>query len=455
VNEVRRKTVLGTLFHAPEIGSIEVLEDTLIGIDGAGRITSVLKADDQLYSAVLGDAKAGGSLVRLPTGCFLLPGFVDLHIHAPQYPQLGSALHVPLEVWLQTHTFPLEARYADLAFAKRAYSALVGDLLALGTTTALFFATIHQEATRLLVDICLASGLRALVGKVAMDDPASCPDYYRDASADAAIEGTTALIEYVRGHTANGDGLVLPAITPRFIPSCTDPLLEGLGELAQRWDCHIQTHCSESDWEHGAVLARCGRSDTESLDGFGLMTRRTVLAHSNLVSDGDMDLIGARGAGIAHCPLSNAYFSNAVFPLRRAIEKGLHIGLGTDISGGPSASLLENCRMAIAASRMLEDGVDARAAPEERGRSESRIDWKTAFHLATAGGAKALDLPIGRFEPGCYFDAIAVDAEAAEGTIRLFDDDLEAVLQKIIYTASRANIADVWVAGRRVAGTAQ
>jgi guanine deaminase len=99
--------------------------------------------------------------------------------------------------------------------------------------------------------------------------------------------------------------------------------------------------------------------------------------------------------------------------------------------------------------------VDARTSPEQRGTPDSRIDWKTAFHLATAGGAKALDLPVGRFEPGCYFDAIAIDTETAEGTIRLFDDDLEAILQKIIYTASRQNIADVWVAGRRVAGAAQ
>lgn len=455
VKDVRHKTILGTLFHAPAIGSIDILEDALIEVDDAGRIASVVKVADPRHPAALREADVAGCLVRLPKGHFLLPGFVDLHIHAPQYPQLGTALHVPLEVWLQTYTFPLEARYADLAFAERAYAALVGDLLALGTTTALFFGTIHQEATRLLVDTCLAGGMRALVGKVAMDNPASCPDYYRDPSAKAAIEATTAFIDYVRGHAANRHGLVLPAITPRFIPACTDPLLEGLGALAQSCGCHVQTHCSESDWEHGAVVARYGRSDAESLDGFGLMTRRTVLAHANLVSDGDMDLIGARGAGIAHCPLSNAYFSNAVFPLRMAIEKGLHVGLGTDISGGPSASLLDNCRMAVAASRLLDDGVDGRLPADRRGRAGSRIDWKTAFHLATAGGAKALDLPVGRFEPGCHFDAIAVDVEGAEGTIRLFDDDLEAVLQKIIHTASRANIANVWVAGRRVAGAAQ
>ena len=457
LGDVHDKTVLGTFFHAPAIGAIEILADTLVAVDGAGRIASVIEPDDSRFAATLAEAEATESLVRLPNGHFLIPGLVDLHIHAPQYPQLGTALDVPLEVWLQTHTFPLEARYADLAFAGRAYAALVGDLLALGTTTAMFFATIHQEATRLLADICLEQGMRAAIGKVAMDDPESCPDYYRDPSAGAAIEGTAAFIDYLRGHAANRDRRVLPAITPRFIPSCSDALLAGLGELARDSGCHVQTHCSESDWEHGAVLSRYGRSDAESIDRFGLMTRHTVLAHGNLVSDGDMDLIGARRAGIAHCPLSNAYFSNAVFPLRRALDKRLHVGLGTDIAGGPSASLLDACRMAVAASRLLADGVDAGVPPAARGRAGSAIDWRTAFHLATAGGGQALDLPVGTFRAGQHFDAIAIDPSHPQGTIRVFPelDDHETVLQKIIYGASRANIADVWVGGRRVAGAAQ
>jgi guanine deaminase len=453
--DARRKTVRGTFFHAPVIGTIEVLADALIGVDGAGSIASVCTADDPRHAVVLAEADAAGSLLRLPSGHVAIPGLVDLHIHAPQYPQLGTALDVPLEVWLQERTFPLEARYADLSFAEPAYAALVGDLLALGTTTAVLFATIHQDATRLLADICLEQGLRAVIGKVAMDHPEACPDYYRDASAEAALAATTSFIDYVRGHAANRDGLVLPAITPRFIPSCTDGLLAGLGALAREAQCHVQTHCSESDWEHGAVLSRYGRSDAESLDRFGLMRRHTVLAHGNFVSDGDMDLIGARGAGIAHCPLSNIYFSNAVFPLRRALEKRLHVGLGTDISGGPSASLLDACRTAVAASRLLADGVDARLPPSGRGRSGAAIDWRTAFHLATAGGGEALDLPVGTFAPGQQFDAVSIDTGHPQGTIRVFSiDDNETVLQKIIYGASRANLADVWVGGRRVAGAA-
>jgi cytosine/adenosine deaminase-related metal-dependent hydrolase len=105
VNDVRHKTLLGTLFHAPTIGSIDAIQNALIGIDGAGRIASVLRADDPRYTVALGEAEAERRLLKLRTGCFLLPGFVDLHVHAP-HPQLGKALHVPLEVWLQ-HTFPL------------------------------------------------------------------------------------------------------------------------------------------------------------------------------------------------------------------------------------------------------------------------------------------------------------------------------------------------------------
>jgi guanine deaminase len=456
LDHLRSKTVAGTFFHAPVRGSVEVLADALVMVDAAGVIEAVLRADDGGHDAARREAERSGSLIALPAETFVLPGFVDLHIHAPQYPQLGTALHVPLEVWLQENTFPLEARYADLAFAERAYSSLVSDLLALGTTTAVMFASIHGPATRRLVDLCLDGGLRAVIGKTAMDDPRGCPDFYRDASPEAAIEGSEALIDYVRSHPANRAGDVLPAVIPRFIPACTDAALEGLGRLAQACGCHVQTHCSESDWEHGAVLARYGRSDAKALDGFGLLTRRTVLAHGNLIPDEDMDLIRTRGSGVAHCPLSNVYFSNAVFPLRQALQKGLRVGLGTDIAGGPSASLMENIRMTVHASRMLEEGVDPALPPERRGRRESRVDWKTAFHLATAGGADVLDIPVGTFRPGMKFDAIAIDTALPDGTMRRLDgdEDREVTLQRILYTASKRNIADVWVGGRRVAGSA-
>ncbi|WP_176085703.1 guanine deaminase [Martelella sp. HB161492] len=447
--------ILADGFHAPVAGAVDVLDKVLIAIDGKGVITAVTRPDAPDYAARLAAAEASARLERLGDGQYLLPGFVDCHVHAPQYPQLGNALDVPLEVWLKTYTFPLEARYADLDFARTAYRLLVDDLIAGGTTTALYFATLHAEATELLADLCIGKGQRALIGKVAMDNAESCPDFYRDASPEAAIAGTRRLIDYIRNHPENRENRVLPVVTPRFVPACSDAALEGLGKLAAECDCHVQTHCSESDWEHGYVLERHGVSDTESLDRFGLLTRKTMLAHSNLMSPADMDRVKARGAAVAHCPLSNAYFAGAVFPLRRALEKGVHVGLGTDISGGPSAFMLENARAAVMASRMLETGVDPDVSPEKRASgAPARIDFRHAFHIATAGGAEALDLPVGRFEPGCHFDAVVVDTRARQGTIRLFDglDVAEGILQKIVYTAGRANIARVFVDGRLVHG---
>ena len=448
MTDVRGHMVLGSFLHAPTPERIKELENVAVEIGADGRIAAIHAAD----SDVVGAAEADGRLQRMPADCWLIPGLVDCHVHAPQYPQLGLALDEPLERWLQRYTFPLESRYADLTFARTAYSALIDDLLGGGTTTALYFATAHVPATQLLADLCLERGQRALIGKVAMDGP-DCPDFYRDADEEAAVSGTRAVIDYIRAHPANGEALVHPVVTPRFIPACTDAALEGLGALAKETGCHVQTHASESDWAHGHVLDRHGCSDSESLDRFGLIGRRTILAHANFVSDDDLALLSTRGAGIAHCPLSNAYFADAVFPLRRAMERGVHVGLGTDISGGHSASMFDAARLSLMAARMLDSGVDPALPPEQRGKRGSRIDLAAAFHLATAGGGIALDLPIGRFEPGCHFDALAIDCAAPTGGIRLFGTrDPQEVAAKILLGATRANIARVWVGGRAVSG---
>ncbi len=440
----------GTFLHAPQRGRLECLKDALIVVAADGAISAVHDGESAAASAEAERLAQGGNLVTLGPQHYVLPGMVDLHVHAPQWPQLGEALDLPLEQWLQKFTFPLEARYADTAFAARIYESLVANLLANGTTTAMYFATLHLEATKALADICLRRSQRALIGRVAMDNPDQCPDFYRDPSAEVAERETREFISYVQG-LPGGRGLIHPVITPRFIPSCTDELLVRLGRVAQETGCHVQTHCSESDWQHQYVLQRCGRTDTAALDSFGLLSRRTVLAHGNFVDDADAAVICERGAGIAHCPLSNVYFSDAVFPLRRMLDAGVHVGLGTDIAGGASASLLENARQAVISSRMLEAGVDPWQDRARRRRPDSRIDAVTAFWLATTGGGVALDLPVGVFAPGYQFDACVLDAAAPHSNLQIAGDDSpETVLQKIIYAAARANISQVWVANRQV-----
>jgi guanine deaminase len=444
------QTVLGTLIHAPRRGAVEIIDAALVAIGDDGMILAVRRPGNAAYEAARHAARDGGTLRELKPGQYLLPGLVDLHLHAPQWPQLGKALDLPLERWLFDYTFPLEARFADIAFTQAVYASMVDTLLAYGTTTAMYFGTVHLEATLRLADICLAKGQRALVGRVAMDHPEHTPDFYRDASAQTGVDETRALITSIRAMPGN-DGRVLPVITPRFIPACTDTMLEGLGRLAAETGCHVQTHCSESDWEHAHVRERMGMSDAQSLERFGLLTRRTVLAHGIMLDREDLSRIGKAGAAIAHCPLSNFYFGNAVLPLNEALAQGVRVGLGSDVAGGPSPFLLEACRSAITASRALEDGVDPARPPKSRGRPNARIDFRDAFWLATAGGGEALDLPVGRFEPGYQFDALVIDTAVPDTALRLWPDDTgDDVLQKIIYGATPANIREVWVAGRQV-----
>ena len=442
--------VVGTGYHAPTPDALEVLDDVAIVVDHDGTITGVHpRASDDARTAI----ELAVDVVRLDQGQRMLPGLVDLHVHAPQWPQLGTGLDLPLERWLFEYTFPLEARYADAAFAESVYAHLVPTLVAHGTTTSVYYSSVHERATEVLAEQCLLAGQRAFVGRVAMDHPEGTPEWYRDATVAAGVDASARSIEAVRRLAASaGSTLVQPIVTPRFIPACTDELLFGLGELAAATGVGVQTHCSESDWEHGYVLDRCGVSDTEALAGFGLVRPHTVLAHGDHLGDDDLDTIASIGAGVAHCPLSNAYFANAVFPVRRALERGVHVGLGTDIAGGAHPGLLPQCAMAVTASRMLDDGVDAREDAAVRGVAGSRIDTVTAFHLATAGGGDALGLPVGRFAEGQQFDAIVVDVDAARDGLRRWDgiDDEPRLFEKIVRLASAADIVTVWIAGRRV-----
>ncbi|MEM9463753.1 MAG: amidohydrolase family protein [Actinomycetota bacterium] len=377
----------------------------------------------------------------------LVPGFVDLHVHAPQWQQNGTALDLPLDEWLFTYTFPLEARFADRMVAEAVYPDLVSTLLAHGTTTAVYFASIHEEATAVLAQTCRSLGQRAFVGRVAMDHPEGTPDFYRDRDADAGLAASRRSIADVE--TADGGrGLVRPILTPRFAPACTDPMLRGLGDLAAETGVLVQTHCSESDWHHAYAVERFGVSDTAALDRFGLLRDHTILAHSNHVGPADIDLIAERGAAVAHCPISNAYFANAVLPVPEILRAGARIGLGTDIGAGVRPGVFQQIHDAVTFSRVRRDGVDARRDASDRGVPGAAIDTITGFWLATTGGADALGLPVGLLEPGRRFDAVLFDTAAPGGAMRRLDlDDDGRRFEKLVRLSTTHDIAEVWVDG--------
>ncbi|KFI92987.1 guanine deaminase [Bifidobacterium saguini DSM 23967] len=444
----------GSGFTSRTRDDVQYFDHSLFLIDEHGIIQSVLEPDDERYQAERAQAQERGIYHAIAEGSYLLPGFIDLHVHAPQWAQDGTGLDEPLEVWLGKYTFPTEAKFADEAFAHKVYEDLVSRMLSTGTTTASYYATVDRKGSLVLAQEAVRLGQRALVGKVVMDDPEANPEYYRDASAQAAIEETERFIEEVAELSQSSVQGVYPVITPRFIPSCTDEALRGLGELAAHYHdvAYIQTHCSESDWEHGYAYERYGKSDTHMLHEFGLLTDRSILAHSVYLSEEDMEVYAQTGAVAVHCPLSNAFFAGSVAPIRRYLDAGMHVAIGSDISGGYNPDLYGAIRQAVTSSRMLETGVNRDLAAGERGVANSALTLNNAFYVATAGGGESLGLPIGRLEAGYAWDAQVVDTKFPSARLPIFEDNepTSDIFQKIVNLAVPENIRTVWVQGREV-----
>ncbi|KAK5160297.1 hypothetical protein LTR04_004580 [Oleoguttula sp. CCFEE 6159] len=383
---------------------------------------------------------------------FFFPGFVDTHIHASQYPNAGIFGKSTLMDWLDTYTFPLEASFADLATARRVYARVVARTLAHGTTTAAYHATIHVAATNLLADICVERGQRALVGRVCMDTLS--PEYYRDESVEAAVRDSRACIAHVRQLDPRGE-LVTPVITPRFAPSCTTPCLRALGELHRETGAWCQTHMSENVGEIAMVRELFPDSaDYASVyDEAGLLTPKTILAHAVHLSEAERKLVERRKAKVSHCPASNTALTSGCARVRELWDAGITVGLGTDVSGGYSASVLEAARQAIMVSRhvAMTEGDGAKLSTEE------------VLYLATRGGAKVVGLEdkIGAFEVGMQWDAQLVGlgevAKGEEGKIGesgpvdVFGwEQWEERVAKWLYNGDDRNTKTVWVKGRLV-----
>lgn len=439
---------LGTAFTSKSPTEVQILKNNLFFVNADGMIDKIIAPEHSEYQNLVSSYKGKENFHQLEDHQYFLPGFVDLHVHAPQWAQAGTALDIPLNDWLNTYTFPIESRFADLDFANKVYNDVVSTLLANGTTTVLYFATVHKEASILLAQICAEKGQRGLVGKVVKDNPEENPDFYRDTDTNTALADTEEFILAVKELGETSKQGVYPVVTPRFIPSCTDEALQGLGNLAAKYNTHIQSHCSESDWEHKYVQDRFQKNDAFALNDFGLLSDKSVMAHCNFISDEDADLFVETGTAIAHCPISNAYFANSVIPIAHFHSKGVEIGLGTDISGGFSPSLYDNIKQSVISSRMLEDGVNTKLPADERGVPGSRVTVNEAFYLATVGGGDSLSLPIGRLAENYIWDVQVIDTT----NLPLYDsnDELQDAFQKMMYLIRPENIREVWVQGEKV-----
>lgn len=330
---------------------------------------------------------------------------------------------------------------------------MVARTLSNGTTTASYYATIHVPATNLLADICQTRGQRAFVGRVCMNSTLS-PEYYRDESAEAVVQKTRQCIDHVK-HIDPHNELISSIITPRFAPSCTKDSLKMLGDLHRETGVPCQTHISENTRELalvGELYPEC-KNYASVYDEAGLLTEKMILAHAVHLSEEEKQLVKARRSKISHCPASNTALTSGCCPVRDLLQKEIDVGLGTDVSGGFSPSILEAARQTIWVSRhvAMTRGDAAKLSTEE------------ALYLATRGGAKVVGLQdkIGGFDVGKEFDAQLVvldevvptegDLPDELGPIDIFgNESFEERVAKWFYNGDDRSTVAVWVKGRLV-----
>ncbi|KAI8078965.1 guanine deaminase [Gilbertella persicaria] len=436
----------GTLVHAVSMSQLDIISRGVLVVDTTnGVIVNVAQDVQDVKAFLTAHSYQDTQIKELGPEQFLVPGFVDTHAHAPQYMFAGSGMDLPLLDWLNTYTFPCESAFQNIDHASKAYTKVIQRFLANGTTTCSWFATIHLEACQKLVDIISDLGQRAYVGKVNMDQNA--PDYYVE-STSSSLQDTRTFIEYVK---TKNNSLITPVVTPRFAITCSSELMHGLTQLANQHNLPIQTHLCENPDEIklACSLFKASKDYTSVYDDHGLLNERAYMAHCVHLTEEEVDLLVARKTGVSHCANSNFSLHSGVCDVRRLLEKGVKVGLGTDVAGGFSPSMLDAVRTSFFASKTVKvKQRDLYHNPDYAPLTPSEL-----LYLATMGGAQVLGLQhqIGNFEKGKAFDALWVDLNG--GTIDLMGG--ETMLQKVekfLFHGSHYNLLHVFVQGRRVSG---
>lgn len=368
-------------------------------------------------------------------GKLVIPGMSDIHLHAPQYSFRGLGMDLELLDWLNTHAFPEESHFAELAYADRAYSLFVDSLRRSPTTRAVVFGTLHVPATMLLMEKLEATGLITYVGKVNMNR--NSPDYLVETT-----EGSAAATRAWIAEAQTRFERTRPVITPRFTPSVDDDLMAELGRIHDETGAPVQSHLSENLSEIAWVKELCPWSScyADAYARFGLLGPDVVMAHCvwSADSEAEMGLLCSTGTFIAHCPQSNTNLASGIAPVRRYLDLGMNVGLGTDVAGGANLSMFRAASDAVACSKLRWRLVDQELAP---------LSTPEALWLATVGGGSFFG-KVGSFEKGYDFDALVLD-DSGIATAR--DLDVSERAERYLYLADEGGrLVRKYVAGREV-----
>ena len=417
--------VKGNLIDCDKNGTIRIRENTYLIVESG--IISKIYSEDEIPNSLKNEK------IEDYKNALIIPGLIDMHLHAPQFSFRGLGMDMELLDWLNTYTFPEETKYKNMDYAKKAYPKFVKALTNSFTTRAVIFSTLHKEATVLLMDMLEKTGLKCFVGKVNMD---------RNSSGEL-IETTSESIDATRewlNTCKNRYKNTKPIITPRFIPSCSDELMKELGEI--RGDTYgLQSHLSENPKEVEWVRDLCPDSDgyLDAYDKRGCLNKSdiaTVMAHCVYSDEKEMELLKKRNVYVAHCPQSNICLSSGIAPIRKFLDRGIKVGLGSDIAAGYSLNILNQAVEAIGLSKLYWRYIDSNSKP---------LELAEAFAMATRNSGSYFG-NIGAFEEGFEADILVIDDEALNDGV----DDIRKRFERFLYLSDECSLISKYVAGEKI-----
>lgn len=375
--------------------------------------------------ASVGEAIEDADVCIDASGCALLPGFVQTHVHLCQTLFRGAADDLALIDWLKKRVWPMEAAHTQKS-ARASARLSVAEMIKGGTTCALTMETVNHtaEAFRVVEE----TGFRATIGKCMMDKGDDVPDALHE-ETESSIRESLALLEEWNGRA---EGRIRYCFAPRFAVSCTRELLSEVARLAREHGVMVHTHASENLTEIEMVERETSMRNVTYLHSLGITGRHVALAHCIHLDDAELEILASTGTHVAHCPSSNLKLGSGIAPIKEMIERGISVSLGAD--GAPCNNRLDMFTEMRTAALLQKVSHGADVLPAQR-----------ALRLATIDGARALGLEqeIGSLETGKRADVIIVNLDCLHSTPRPAD-----ITSAIVYSAQASDVRTVIIDGR-------
>ena len=358
------------------------------------------------------------------SGCAVLPGFVQTHVHLCQTLFRGAADDLALIDWLKNRVWPMEAAHTG-ASARASARLAIAEMIKGGTTCALTMETVNHtaEAFRVVEE----SGFRATIGKCMMDKGDGMPDALHE-ETESSIRESLSLLEEWHGRA---DGRIRYGFAPRFAVSCTREMLMKVAQLARERGVMIHTHASENRTEIEMVERETGQRNVAYLHSVGITGRHVALAHCIHLNDAEIEILASTSTNVAHCPSSNLKLGSGISPIKEMLERGISVSIGAD--GSPCNNRLDMFTEMRTAALLQKVQHGADVLPAQR-----------TLRLATRDGARALGLEgeIGSLEAGKRADVIILNLNCLHSSPRPTD-----IVSAIVYSAQASDVQTVIIDG--------